>query len=388
MGWVTFISFCGILLTEVSYCFYIYLYLKIVDKIEVKVIKKINQKKVVFIVNGISERINNPTLIDFDHLQNLINEGKNPIIQFVEPSYDETLLKTLDKACLHFGEQLEVRFYGYYGDVFDASCLKLLPNVKNLSVDCLTEIVNEDEILYLDHLIHLRLGIYNFDKTDFLSRFNKQNHLTLTISDNDKNNLDLSSLNEFQSLRELCIVGHTKNIEVIGELINLESLTLSKISKKQSLDFVSDLKNLKHLRIILGGRESIEEIDNPAIKNIEIIRVRGLAELGDLARFPKLRSLHIEDQIKLKHINFMPELKYLNEIKILNCKKLMLIDGLTKLSNLEHLRIYGTSLDDSSFIDQQFPTSLNIFAFYTGKNKKDKGIRQRLDELGYTEFSD
>lgn len=339
-------------------------------------------------MNGIPERINNPTLIDFEHLQNLINEGKNPIIQFVEPSYDETLLKTLDKACLHFGEQLEVRFYGYYGDVFDASCLKLLPNVKNLSVDCLTEIVNEDEILYLDHLIHLRLGIYNFDKTDFLSRFNKQNHLILTISDNEKNNLDLSSLNEFQSLRELCIVGHTKNIEVIGELINLESLTLSKISKKQSLDFVNDLKNLKHLRIILGGRESIEEIDNPAIENIEIIRVRGLAELGDLSRFPKLRSLHIEDQIKLKHINFMPELEYLNEIKILNCKNLVLIDGLTKLSNLEHLRIYGTSLDDSSFIDQQFPSSLNIFAFYTGKSKKDRLIRQTLVELGYSEFSD
>jgi hypothetical protein len=200
---VTFISFCGILLTEVSYCFYIYLYLKIVDKIEVKVIKKINQKKVVFIVNGIPERINNPTLIDFDHLQNLINEGKNPIIQFVEPSYDETLLKTLDKACLQFGEQLEVRFYGHYGEAFDASCLKYLPHVKNLSVDCLTEIVNEGEITYLKHLSHLKLGIYNFDKTDFLSRLNKHNHLTLAVGDNNKNNLDLSSLNEFQSLRNL-----------------------------------------------------------------------------------------------------------------------------------------------------------------------------------------
>ena len=84
----------------------------------------------------------------------------------------------------------------------------------------------------------------------------------------------------------------------------------------------------------------------------------------------------------------MPELKYLNEIKILNCKNLVLIDGLTKLSNLEHLRIYGTSLDDSSFIDQQFPSSLNIFAFYTGKNKKDKVIRQKLDGLGYIEYSD
>jgi len=38
-------------------------------------------------VNGIPERINNPTLLDFDYLQNLINEGKSLVIQFVEPSY-------------------------------------------------------------------------------------------------------------------------------------------------------------------------------------------------------------------------------------------------------------------------------------------------------------
>ncbi len=339
-------------------------------------------------MNGIPERINNPTSLDFDYLQNLINEGKSPIIQFVEPSYDEVLLKMLDKACLQFGEQLEVRFYGHYGEVFDASCLKFLPHVKNLSVDCLTEIVNEDEIIYLEHLSHLRLGIYNFDKTDFLSRLNKRNHLTLTVGDNNKNNLDLSSLNEFQSLRELCIVGHTKNIEVIGELTNLESLTLSKISKKQSLDFINKLKNLKQLQIILGGRESIKEIVNPAIEKIEIIRVRGLAELGDLARFPRLRTLHVEDQIKLKNLKFTPELNHLNEIKILNCKNLALIDGLSQLSKLDHLRIYGTSLDESSFIDQQLPSSLSVFAFYTGNNKKDKVIRQKLDDLGYMEFTD
>ena len=207
------------------------------------------------------------------------------------------------------------------------------------------------------------------------------------ISENHKKNIDLSYLSQCEALEELYVVGHTKYINVLAALPKLKKLSLGSIGKKQNLQFVNEIDTLESLMLILGGRESFEEVVNPNLKKIEIIRVRGLERLGDLSRFQELSYLQIEDQIKIKEVGFSNPLLNLEYFKVITCKNLVRLNGLNKLESLSNLRIYGTDIEISDILSVELPKSLKVFAFYTGKVKKDKEIRTILDSRGFSEFS-
>jgi hypothetical protein len=334
-----------------------------------------------------TQRINDPKSISREEIDKIISDGKNPIIQFSEYSYSTPLLKEVNELCVIYGEELEIRFYGHYGDKFDAKILYHLPDVQNLSVDCLQYIENHEELGKLQKLKSLSFGVYYFQDKDFLSKLNLKGLNRLVIGDNHKNNINLSYLSECKILENLHVVGHTKNIDVVGLLPKLKQLSLGSIGKKQSLLFVNEIRTLESLMVILGGRQSLVEINNENLKKIEIIRVRGLEVLGDLSRFPNLSHLHIEDQIKIKEVAFSNPLLSLNDLKVLTCKTLNTIIGLNNLLNLSNLRIYNTLIEINEVLNSNLPESLNVFAFYTGKVKKDKEIRTLLDSRGFKEFN-
>jgi len=331
------------------------------------------------------ERIENPRIVGSEEISRLISDGIIPVIQFSEKAYDRKILKNIDSLCINFGESLEVRFYGHYNSDFDASWLEFLPNVANLSIDCMQSIRNEAALEKLENLKKLSFGIYDFEDREFLSRLKLDKVEKLVVGDNHKNCFDLSSLSKCRNLVELFISGHTKGIQSIGALPKLQVLTLGSIPKKQDLGFVNSLANLKRLTILLGGRESISEITNPNIEELEIIRVRGFGELDNIDRFKKLNILEIEDQIRLKRLDFEKSLPSLKYLRIANCKELDTIEGIERLRNIEHIRIYKTNLDLEKFVKQSFPKTLKILAVYTGKSKIDKKLRQTLDEMGFLE---
>jgi len=182
----------------------------------------------------------------------------------------------------------------------------------------------------------------------------------------------------------LIICGHTKNIEVVGELENLEYLSFNSV-KKTPVPFVNNLKKLKTLKFILGGRENIQEIGENEIENLEIVWVRGFNDINNISNFKKLKTLLIEDNIQLQAIHFDRELPYLNDLKILNCKTLSALTGLEQLPSLHQLRIYKTALDFDKIITQPLPNNLKIFAFYKAKQKVDKEIKATLEMKGYSE---
>ncbi len=334
-----------------------------------------------------TQRINDPKSISKEEIDKIISDGNNPIIQFSEYSYSTHLLKEINDLCVIYGEELEIRFYGHYGGDFDAKVLCHLPDVQKLSVDCLQYIENHKELGTLQKLKSLSFGVYYFQDKDFLSKLKLKYLKRLVIGDNHKKNIDLSYLSECKILEDLHIVGHTKNIDVVGLLPKLKRLSLGSIGKKQSLLFVNEISTLESLMVILGGRQSLVEIKNENLKKIEIIRVRGLEVLGDLSRFKNLSHLHIEDQIKIKEIIFSNPQSSLNDLKVLTCKTLNLIDGLNNLLNLSNLRIYNTLIEINEVLSSNLPKSLNVFAFYTGKVKRDKEIRALLDFKGFKEFN-
>ncbi|HEY9001106.1 MAG TPA: hypothetical protein VIM89_07125 [Mucilaginibacter sp.] len=330
------------------------------------------------------ERIQDPLSINRRFIEGNLNEGKEVIVQFSGETYNDKILSELNELCLKYDESFSIRFYGFYGTSFDCKCTTKIPNVKSLYVDCLIKAHNIEAITYLKYLKKLSIGIYELTQTEILDAESFQNLNRLVIGNTKSKALNLEYLKKYHNLSHLIIAGHTKNIEAVGDIKRLNTLNLNSISKV-SLSFVNHLRNLKSLYIALGGRESIQEINENEIENLGLIWIRGFNDINNIKNFKRLKTLIIEDQIRLPQINFEEPLTQLEDIKIINCKTLNSMTGIEKLSRLHQLRIYKTNIDFDSFIKQPLPSSLKILAFYTTKTKVDKDIKASLKTMGYTD---
>lgn len=331
------------------------------------------------------ERIQNPSSVERAVIGPKIAEGCHVILQFDDPCYTPELLRKINNLCRELGKDLEVRFYGHYGKRFDASVLRLLPDVAALSVDCLLEATNLPALNDLANLRRLSLGIYRLDDPHILKPLQLQNLERLVVSETAKANIDLSPLEACRKLSEFYLVGHTKNIDCLARLPALRMLSLGHIPKKQSLDFVSRIQSLRRLVVILGGRANISEIQHPLLEDLEILRVLGFSNVDSIEAFPSLRTLAIEDQIRLENVRFSQANRHVQSVRIFNCKTLQRLEGLGHLAELKSIRIGTTALDVDPILKQRLSDSLKVFAFYTGRTKENATIRKRLDALGYRE---
>lgn len=332
-----------------------------------------------------NSRITDPQKIPSSSKFTKLPNFRLPTIQFSKRGYSVRQLKKVNVLCKMFGAKLEVRFYGHYGEAFDASVLKYLPDVRWLSVDCLKRIDNIEYLYKLRSLNKLSFGVFDFDDPRLLFKLDLNDLMELRLSDNKKKNIDLAPLSDALKLKNLGVVGHTKNISSLSESKTIESLRLGSIAKRQDLAFVSDITNLLDLEILLGGRETINEIQHSKLLKLDIIRVRGFKDIGEMTRFPQLKKLRIEDQIQLK--SFSLRNLDLRTLFVHNCKNLNKIEYLTSQKNLIEFRTYRTNLDLERMTLFEWPQSLEILALYSGQSRRDTDIRRKLDSLGYREFS-
>ena len=103
-----------------------------------------------------------------------------------------------------------------------------------------------------------------------------------------------------------------------------------------------------------------------------------------IAKFSKIKTLKIEDEIQLTKIHFENILNDLTDLKIINCKTLETITGLNNLPKLSSLVIYKTKVDFDNFILQELPNELKYLGFHTTKSKIDKNIKATLESKGYS----
>lgn len=332
-------------------------------------------------------RIFNPKKIDRLLIDQELKDGKIVIVQFGDKSYSDKILADLNELCLKYDENFSVRFFGHYLEHFDCKTLLKIPNVKALWLDCMREVSHIEALTELQHLRRLSLGIFELKETEIFQASNFKNLKELIIGDTRTKSLNLKYLENFRDLNSLVISGHSKNIEVIGELTNIETLSLNS-SSKVPVGFVNKLRKLKSLHFILGGRENLDEISENEIETLEIVRVRGFNSFHNISNFKKLKHLIIEDQIQLQEFHFPEELLSMEDLKLINCKTLKSLTGINKLKNLKQLRVSKTQIDFEKFITQPFPKSLDILTFYTSKTKIDNAIEERLLKMGYKTRSD
>lgn len=204
-------------------------------------------------------RIDNPAYIDKDFIETELNLGKEVILQFVDRSYTDKILADINGLCLTHDENLCIRFYGHYSEPFDCKILQKIPDVKCLYIDCMISANNLQQVKELLNLRSLCLGIFEIEDPEILSASNLKNLTELIIDTTKTKAFNLGHLSCLKKLKSLRISGHTKNIDAIGDLSELETLTLYAI-KKVPLHFINQLKQLKKLEILLGGRDNLNEI--------------------------------------------------------------------------------------------------------------------------------
>ena len=327
-------------------------------------------------------RIDNPTSKDNDLIQTELKSGKEVILQFASKTYTDKVLADINTLCYKCDESLCIRFYGHTSKLFDCKTLLKIPNVKCLYIDCMQDVLNLDVLRELAHLKVLSLGIFNMRDMEILDSDNLRNLVGLFISDTRSKVFNLDYLRKFKELKSLRIAGHTKNIDAIGELTELNALSLNSV-KKVPVAFVNRLKYLKSLRFVLGSRENLNEIEENQIENLDVTWVRGFDDLSCISKFTKLKCLKVENEIQLLEIRFDNVFPFLTDLKIINCRSLATVDGVNNLPSLESLVIYQTNIDFDKFVEQKFPDTLKTLGFYTTKVKIDKVIKETLENKGY-----
>lgn len=325
--------------------------------------------------------LQNPLQLDAAEIGAAIAAGRQVLVQFDTLGEPEPLLPELDALAAIHGAALTIRIYGYDPRVFDTRILRALPHVASLSIDCHRNALHLETLGELRHLKRLGLGVYDLAQTDILQLENLRGLDYLHLGETAKNNIDLAPLRHYTQLSALVIEGHASHIDTLAGLPALADLSLYRIKNRVALDFISGIARLERLLLQLGGRESIREVDAPQLTQLEIIRVRGLAELGELSRFPLLRQLWLEDQIKLTQVDVSGN-RLLERLHLLTCKGLERLDGLAVLPALHTLSVSETRLDFDALLAGGLPAALSDMRFRTGKVKRDEEIRAMLALAG------
>ena len=120
------------------------------------------------------------------------------------------------------------------------------------------------------------------------------------------------------------------------------------------------------------------------LRDLSVVRVRGLDDLGDLSRFPRLKSLHVTDQIKLHSISLQtPDL---TDLWIVSCKSLKALTGLENLQKIKNIHCAQTSLDYEALSELNWPKSLKSLSLYSGSEKRDAALERKIKAKGYKQF--
>lgn len=292
-------------------------------------------------------------------------------------------LKKINKLCQTYQDRINVRFYGMYGqeEQFDAQVLEHLPDVTNLTINCLNAVLNPEFLYQLPHLRHLDFSPYLWTDVEFLQHFaHPEQFMSLEFRDIRNQKLNMQALTRFPNLTSLVLWGQGKGIESIKSLKQLKKLQLRKFPHLD-LSILNNLHQLEELFLYSGAQDNLEAIQALPIHTLEIDGIRGLRSLGELQRFGLLKNLIIENQGQLAEIDFT-NCQNLQIVSLRKLKGLQRLKNIQYLTHLKELYLQAVSLEFFTEVAPFLPSSLQCCSVYSLVTKENKAINQFLKEKG------
>ena len=214
----------------------------------------------------------------------------------------------------------------------------------------------------LSKIESLRLESGNPDTLSFLAGASGLQNLELPNM--QRFAVDLSACAGLSALRYLRIAGapKAKNVDVLGELVELKSLTLidlppvltciPPLDKLEFLTFgassetdlapIQSMTSLRHLKL-----DKLKRLTNltslgssvSALRSIRLSFCRQLADLSALSGADRLRKLRIRGLPRLVQADWLESLSHLEELHISKCSKLREMSPVGTLGQLKQLAL-------------------------------------------------
>lgn len=179
----------------------------------------------------------------------------------------------------------------YDRSIMDLNFLRYFPTVRRFSVDA-----NWFTLGSLEGLAYLSAD------TDTL-------HIGRT-----RKRLSLAPLRRFAGLRRLYLDGATRDLDVLSELVALDSLTLRSVTLPD-LSSLRSLKSLRALELKLGGTTNLSGIGEVGdIRYLELSRIFGFHDLTPLTELSNLEYLCLQSLPRIRQLPDLSRLPHLREL--------------------------------------------------------------------------
>jgi hypothetical protein len=252
--------------------------------------------------------------------------------------------------------EVAIRAYGGHdGSIKNVDFLRHFRGARHVAVDALYRLES------LDGLRHLSDGLESLALGQTKRRFS------------------MAPLGRFRGLRQLYVEGHSKDIEILSELVALEDLTLRSLTLPD-LEILAPLRRLRSLDIKLGGTTNLRPLSEmKRIEYLELWMIRGFNDLSEVSGLTALRYLFLQ---ALKQVTSLPDLSRCERLERIHLETMK---GLTDLAPLRD----APALRDLLLVDMpqlrwehlgplvEHPT-LRALRLASGSAKRNADMRARL----------
>jgi hypothetical protein len=234
-------------------------------------------------------------------------------------------------------------------------------------------------------LLSLRLGIFSLADFELLNLV-PHSLIELSLGATRSKLPDLGGLDRFRGMRKLFLEGHTKSIEVLSNLSELEDITLRSITTPD-VGYLQPLTKLWSLDTKLGGIKSFSAIEGKdSLKYLELWQVKGLSDLTFISTLAGLQNLFLES---LARVNMLPDFRPCGQLRRLvlsNLKSLMDFRPVEFAPVLEEFALSSGRCDPEDLIPAlRNPSLRRISAGFGSIRKNDEfdALRMRFGKAEY-----
>lgn len=226
---------------------------------------------------------------------------------------------------------------------YSSSFIKSTIEKKHLNGLRIISILSDQKIDNLDFLGEMAfldtLEISSIDDYNFNFLYNLHNLKRLSIEIYGKSIIDLTEMTGLQSL----FLYWRKNIKGLNKCQNLRKLGIYGY-KKVTLEYLSDLHNLKELQLKSSSINSLKGIEHFFnIEHISLGNCRILDTINDLNGLKKLKILDFNSCTKINDFSGLTDLPSLEELRLIDCKEILSVSFIKKLKSLNTVIISGNT---------------------------------------------
>lgn len=318
-------------------------------------------------------------------IERLLHNPNLKVIQTRIPLSEQSW-KMLNDGLIKSRPEVEIRVYDHGLRSCDLSLLRNIPDVENLSLDCLQSVSNFDFVIGLRKLKSISVDIFKLESFEFLESLPQTVEKVLLGTTKSKKP-SLRGLSKLKNIRELYIEGQTKDIEVIGSLFELEKLVLRSVAPSD-IGFVRSLPKLWSLDIKLGGIKDLSRLEGlENLKYLELWQVRGLSDLSVVASLCGLQYLFLQSLINVTVLPDMSKLRNLRRVYLESMKGLQNIDGVAKAPALEEfIHICSLNMDTEQYESLIRMPSLRKGLFGVSSEKKSEQVEALMKKHGVEQY--